>query len=68
MNLHNETAAPTAIGNGGGISNAVAAQICHNHSSSATEIAASIIAARFRIPPYIARLVCELAQIGGRLA
>lgn len=28
---------------------------------------ADYIAAKFRIPPRLARVICELAQIGGRL-
>lgn len=37
-------------------------------ASSATEIAAFILAAKHRLPLHIARLVCELAHIGGRVA
>lgn len=33
-----------------------------------TKIAAAIVAARYRLPLHMARLVCELASIGGRLA
>jgi hypothetical protein len=68
MDLHNETAAPIAVGNGGDISKAVTAGNYRTITLSATEIASTIIAARFRLHPCMARLVCELAQIGGRLA
>lgn len=37
-------------------------------ASPATEIAAFIIAAKHRLPLHIARLVCELAHIGERVA
>lgn len=67
MRLQNETAAPTGIGDGGkGISKALTAERYQKPSITATEIATSIIAARFRLSPYMAKLVCELAEIGGR--
>ncbi|GLS29293.1 hypothetical protein SAMN04488498_11396 [Mesorhizobium albiziae] len=68
MKLKTETAAPIAVGNGGDISKAVTAGDYRTLTLSATEIASSIIAARFRLSPCMARLVCELAQLGGRLA
>jgi len=69
MNFHNETAAPmgSIIGSGSDISKAVAAKKYRTITPDAKEIAVSIIAARFRLSPCMARLVCELAQIGGRL-
>lgn len=36
-----------------------------NAAASATDIAAAIVARRFRLPPVRARLVCHLAGIGG---
>ncbi|MBL8577715.1 MAG: hypothetical protein JNK47_10845 [Mesorhizobium sp.] len=50
-----------------GISNAVTPFEYPRATSSATEIASEIIAQRFRISPCMARVVCELAQIGGRV-
>ncbi len=70
MKIHSKTAAPMAVGNGGGNSNAVAAQNYHltRKTATGTELAATIVAARFRLSPCVARLVCELAHIGGRFA
>lgn len=73
MHLHSETAAPmgSIIGSGGSvITKAVAAENYHLTPKTATptELAAAIVAARFRLSPRMARVVCELAQIGGRLA
>lgn len=49
------------------ISNAVTPFGYSKATRSATEIASAIIAERFHISPCMARLVCELAQIGGRV-
>ena len=68
MNIQTETAAPTEIGNGGDISQAVTAEEYRAFTSAATDIAASVIALRFGLSPSVAELVCELARIGGRLA
>ena len=73
MHLHNETAAPmgSIIGNGGSVvSKAVATENYHLTPKTATpaDLAATIVASRFRLSPRMARVVCELAQIGGRLA
>lgn len=73
MHLHNETAAPmgSIIGNGGSVvAKAVAAENYHLTQNTATpaDLAATIIAVRFGLSPRMARVVCELAQIGGRLA
>jgi hypothetical protein len=70
MNPHSEAAAPmgSIIGNGGlGISKKVVLSEYQNPVISATEIATAIIATRLRISPCLARVVCELAQIGGRV-
>jgi hypothetical protein len=67
MDLHNETAAPTAIGNGGDISKGVTAGNYRTITLSATEIATSIIAARFQLSHCMARVIVELASIGGRM-
>ena len=37
-------------------------------SLTRTNIAVAMVAARWRLSPSMARLVCELAQLGGRLA
>lgn len=71
MTIHDKTAAPMVapIGNGGSVvSKAFAASDYRTPPASATEIAAAVVAARFRVSPCIARLVCELAQIGGVMA
>jgi len=77
MDPHSETAAPkgSIFGNGGSVvSKAVTAQNYPNPSILATpsltptNIAVAIVAARWGLSPCIARLVCELANLGGRLA
>lgn len=73
MHLHSKTAAPmgSIIGNGGSVvTKAVAAENYHPTPKTATptELPAAIVAARFRLSPRMARVVCELARIGGRLA
>ncbi len=50
-----------------GISNAVVPFEYPKATISATEIAAAIVASRFHLSPCMARVVCELAQIGGRV-
>ena len=47
-----------------GKSKAVGAQIYLPQTKTATEIATLIVAARFRLSPRVARLVCHLAGIG----
>lgn len=44
-----------------------AAIISSNTTSQASiqDIAAAVVAERYRLPPHLARLVCELAHIGG---
>lgn len=64
MHLQNETAGLAGRG-GSVISKAVTAKDYQTPSLSATEIAVSIVAARFRLNISTARLVCELAGIGG---
>lgn len=71
MHLNSKTADPMVapIGNGGSVvSKAFAASDYRTPPVCATEIAAAVVAARFRVSPCIARLVCELAQIGGVMA
>lgn len=74
MHPHNNAAAPTGIGNGGQVGAAVRASsyltptTIATPSFSATEFAANMIAIRFGISPCMARLVAELAHLGGRLA
>lgn len=67
MSVQMETA-PRLASESGGISKASTAGNYRITPSSATDFAASIIASRFSLSPRLARLVCELAQIGGRLA
>ncbi|CAI2932439.1 conserved protein of unknown function [Aminobacter niigataensis] len=71
MSVQMETA-PRLASESGGISKALTAgnyRITPTSATvTATEFAASIIAARFFISPTRARVVCELAQIGGRFA
>lgn len=72
MHLRNETPPLTGsvVRNGGSVvSKAVAAENYHLIPKTATpaDLAATIIASRFRLSPRMARIVCELAQIGGRL-
>jgi hypothetical protein len=59
-----ETAAPTAIGNGGN-SKGAACGIYPNFSISANDFATAFIAARCHLPVPTARVVVELAQLGG---
>lgn len=71
MHFHNETPPLTgSIVSSGGtvVSKAVAAEDYQTSHHSATEFAASIVAARFRLTISTARLVCELAGIGGSCA
>lgn len=66
----NELAGPMAVGTGDSNSKAVTVQNYHPIQKIATpaDLAATIIAVRFGLSPRIARVVCELARIGGRLA
>jgi hypothetical protein len=70
MQLHNETPPLRAnAGNGGSVfTKSLAASEYRNPSLSATEMAALRVARQFRLSLTTARLVCELAGIGGRLA
>lgn len=67
MRLHSETPPLRAnAGNGGSVFEKVwTASEYRNPPISATDMAASIISRRFRLPISTARLVCELAGIGG---
>jgi hypothetical protein len=69
MKIQTETAAPTGIGNGGGISKAVTAQNCHIATDTATtEHPVRVVASRFRLTISTAREVCRMAGIGERHA
>lgn len=66
MDLHNEGAAPTAIGNGAVVSKAVRAQNYHNPIDNASiEYAVAKLARRFRMRVETARTVCRLSGLGG---
>lgn len=71
-NLEIGNAAPMAVGNGvdrtGASEGNQTKTVYPARARTATEFAASVVAARFHLSPCIARLVCELASIGGRLA
>ena len=66
MILKHETAGSGEHG-GLGISNPVTPFEYRKAPASATEIAAAIITTRFNLSPCMAHVVCELAQIGGRV-
>jgi hypothetical protein len=71
--LETESAARDLVHRSGGIEIGISSEgtVPANYSSfgrSATDFAASVVAARFHLSPCMARLVCELASIGGRLA
>lgn len=68
MHLRNETPPLTGsnVRNGGSVfEKAWTPSEYRNPPLSATEIAVSIIGRRFHLSPSTARLVCELAGIGG---
>ncbi|MBN9244242.1 MAG: hypothetical protein J0I98_15750 [Mesorhizobium sp.] len=67
MRLHSETPPLRAnAGNGGAVFDKVwTPSEYRNPPHSATDIAASIISRRFRLSISTARLICELAGIGG---
>ncbi|WP_315926152.1 hypothetical protein [Mesorhizobium sp. SP-1A] len=67
MRLHSETPPLRAnAGNGGSVFDKVwTPSEYRNPPLSATDMAASIISRRFRLSISTARLVCELAGIGG---
>ncbi len=69
MTHHSETAAPMALGDGGnGISKGVAPHEYRKLTDLATaEYAALKVAARLRLRMETARVVCQLAGIGGAL-
>ncbi|RWP40149.1 MAG: hypothetical protein EOR04_19580 [Mesorhizobium sp.] len=71
MHSHTETPPlPGSFGRNGVADNskAVAAQNYLNAPFDAKGFAACLVAKRFGLSPCLARLVCELAHIGGRLA
>jgi hypothetical protein len=61
-----ETAAPTAIGNGGNSKGLATRGTYPCFTISATDFAAAVLIDRFGLSPSMARLVAELAQLGGR--
>lgn len=62
--LPKENAVPTAIGNG--VQKKVIAPLSYiTTSDPATDFAHAYVARRYRMPITTARLICELAQIGG---
>ncbi|BCG91415.1 hypothetical protein [Mesorhizobium sp. 131-2-1] len=68
MHLHSETPRLTGSIVRNGASVVIEAGQLQNYqitASPATEIAAFILAAKHRLPLHIAKLVCELARIGG---
>ncbi|RWB47569.1 MAG: hypothetical protein E5V37_23535 [Mesorhizobium sp.] len=60
-----ETAAPTAIGNGGNSKRLAGLGIYPTFSFSTIDFAAAIIADRHHLTPPVARVVVELAGMGG---
>ncbi|CAH2400506.1 conserved hypothetical protein [Mesorhizobium ventifaucium] len=67
----NGNAAPMAVGNGvdrTGASEGNLAAIYPTFSRSATEFAIATIARRWRLPAPTARVVVELARLGGQAA
>lgn len=68
MSLHSETPLLTGsnVRNGGSVFEKVwTPSEYRNPPLSATDLAAAVIGRRFHLSPSIARLVCELAGIGG---
>lgn len=68
MSFHSETPLLTGnVRNGGSVfTKSLAASEYRNPPLNAKEFAATIIASRFHVPLPTARVVCELAGIGGR--
>ncbi|MER9968136.1 hypothetical protein [Mesorhizobium sp. M0060] len=60
-----ETAAPSGIGNGG-ISKAATLAFYSTFSFSATDFAIATVARRWHLPAPTARVVVELAGLGGQ--
>ncbi|GEM_PF-3391268 len=67
MNYHNETPSLSGNDRNGGsiIQNDWTPSEYRNPPTSATSLSATIIAKRFGLPIATARVVCELAGIGG---
>ncbi len=61
-----ETAAPTGIGNGGYSKGTITTGIYPTFSLSAMDFASAVIADRCYLPAPTARLVVELAHLGGQ--
>jgi hypothetical protein len=68
MSVENATAAPRERDGGSVDEKAVAAHHYPDQTFSATNFAAAFIAAKFGVPLCVARVICELAAIGGRVA
>lgn len=67
MTPYNKAAALGTNRDGGGVDGkAVAAHFYPTPTFSATDLAAALIAARFGLSPYTARLIVELSGLGGR--
>lgn len=65
-----EMRTPTLAGAGGAAIESRLATTAHyqQQAVSATDFAAAVVSKRFGISPCLARLVCELAAIGGRIS
>lgn len=69
--IHRETPPPmgSIIGNGGSVfGKGRTLSEYRNPPLSAKEFATAFLAKRFHLPAHRARLVCELAGIGGRIS
>lgn len=63
-----ENAAPMAVGNGVDRTGASEGNQLPAIYPSLRSFATAVVAARFHLSPHMARVVCELASIGGRPA
>jgi hypothetical protein len=67
MHLQNEAAGPMALGTGGKVdAKALVAPFYLAPNLNATDLAVAMLGTRFGLSEAVARLVCELAGIGGR--
>lgn len=67
MNIHDKAAGLAGLG-GSVDRQVVAATFYPTPAFDAKHFAALVVAERFRISPRLARLVCSLADLGGRVA
>lgn len=62
-------AKPPALATRAALENRSASRLNYFHNSRTAsdlqDVATAIVAERYRLPPYMARLVCHLANIGG---